>query len=167
MRLTRTAWISLSIAIISTARITAAPLAGATTAAAPTFSKDIAPVLFNCCAECHRPGAMAPMSLLTYEDARPWAKAINGEPVTDQTQIGVVLAKEPPTRLRAGGGQIPNVMFAIPAGHANYEVVAKQTINRDTYLSTMYPHMHVRGKDVSYTIVYPDGREAVVLNVPQ
>ena len=91
-----------------------------------------------------------------------------GESVTDQTQIGVVLAKEPPTKLRAGGGgQIPNAMFAIPPGHPNYEVVAKQTINRDTYLSTMYPHMHVRGKDVSYTLVYPDGREEVVLNVPK
>ena len=48
----------------------------ATKAAAPTFSKDVAPVLFKRCAECHRPGAMAPMSLLTFEDARPWAKAI-------------------------------------------------------------------------------------------
>ena len=87
-----------------------------------------------------------------------------GQPVVDQTQIGVVLAKEPPAKLRAtGGGQIPNIMFAIPPGDPNYEVVARQTINRDTYLSTMYPHMHVRGKDVSYTIVYPDGREEVVL----
>jgi hypothetical protein len=91
-----------------------------------------------------------------------------GQPVTDQTQIGVVLAKEPPGRLRAtGGGQIPNIMFAIPPGDPNYEVVARQTINRDTYLNTMYPHMHVRGKDVSYTIVSPDGREEVVLSVPK
>ena len=91
-----------------------------------------------------------------------------GQSIVDQTQIGVVLAKEPPTKLRAGGGgQIPNLSFAIPPGHANYEVVAKQTINRDTYLSTMYPHMHVRGKDVSYTIVFPDGREELVLRVPK
>jgi len=58
-------------------------------------------------------------------------------------------------------------MFAIPPGHPYYEVVAKQTINRDTCLSTMYPHMHVRGKDVTYTIVYPDGREELVLRVPK
>jgi hypothetical protein len=91
-----------------------------------------------------------------------------GQPVTDQTEIGVVLAKEPPSKIRAGGGgQIPNATFAIPPGAANHEVVAKQTINRDTYLSTMYPHMHVRGKDVSYTIVYPDGKEEVVLSVPR
>src|SRR5262249_11804681 len=45
-------------------------------AAAPTFSKDVAPILFKNCASCHRPGEIAPMSLLTYENARPWAKSI-------------------------------------------------------------------------------------------
>jgi hypothetical protein len=45
-------------------------------AAPPTFSKDVAPILFKSCVECHRPTAMAPMSLLTYDDARPWARAI-------------------------------------------------------------------------------------------
>ena len=45
-------------------------------AGAPTFSKDVAPILFKSCVECHRPTAMAPMSLLTFEDARPWARAI-------------------------------------------------------------------------------------------
>jgi hypothetical protein len=42
----------------------------------PTFSKDIAPILYKNCATCHRPGETAPMSLLTYKDARPWAKSI-------------------------------------------------------------------------------------------
>jgi hypothetical protein len=91
-----------------------------------------------------------------------------GQPVTDQTEIGIVLAKEPPTKLRAeGGGAIPNMMFAIPPGDPNYEVVGKQTFDRDTYLSSLYPHMHVRGKDAQYSIVYPDGREEVVLRVPK
>jgi hypothetical protein len=45
-------------------------------AAAPTFTKDVAPILYNRCATCHRPEEMAPMSLLTYDDVRPWAKAI-------------------------------------------------------------------------------------------
>ena len=39
-------------------------------AAAPTFSKDVAPIVFKSCAECHRPGSIAPMSLLTYDDVR-------------------------------------------------------------------------------------------------
>jgi mono/diheme cytochrome c family protein len=91
-----------------------------------------------------------------------------GTPITDQTEIGVVLAKEPPAKLRAeGGGAIPNMAFVIPPGDPNYEVVGRQTFDRDTYLSSMYPHMHVRGKDATYAIVYPDGREEVVLRVPK
>ncbi len=41
-----------------------------------TFTKDIAPILQRSCQNCHRPGQVAPMSLLTYEDARPWARAM-------------------------------------------------------------------------------------------
>src|SRR5262245_47661501 len=41
-----------------------------------TFSKDAAPILQKQCASCHRPGGMAPMSLLSYQDTRPWAKSI-------------------------------------------------------------------------------------------
>ena len=41
-----------------------------------TFTKDIAPILQRSCQNCHRPDSIAPMSLLTYEDARPWAKAM-------------------------------------------------------------------------------------------
>jgi hypothetical protein len=46
---------------------------------APTFTKDVAPILYKNCVGCHRPGEIAPMSLLTYADARPWAKAIRDE----------------------------------------------------------------------------------------
>jgi hypothetical protein len=42
----------------------------------PTFTKDVAPILFAKCTECHRRGEIAPMSLLSYEEVRPWAKAI-------------------------------------------------------------------------------------------
>ena len=45
-------------------------------AADVTFNKDVLPVLQKNCQTCHRPGEVAPMSLLTYKDARPWAKAI-------------------------------------------------------------------------------------------
>ena len=41
-----------------------------------TFTRDVAPILQRSCVACHRPGEMAPMSLMTYEDARPWARAI-------------------------------------------------------------------------------------------
>lgn len=44
--------------------------------ATPTFSKDVAPILYRECVTCHRPGEMAPMSLLTYEQVRPFARSI-------------------------------------------------------------------------------------------
>lgn len=44
--------------------------------ASATFARDIAPILQAHCQTCHRPGEAAPMSLLTYQDARPWAKSI-------------------------------------------------------------------------------------------
>lgn len=324
-----------------------APVAAAGTP--PTFSKDVAPIIYRACAECHRPGSIAPMSLLSYEDARPWARAVKqrvvnremppwgadpnvgkwandpslstaeietiaawvdggapegnkadlpklpaftegwsigkpdlvfkfpkpfkvpadgtvpytyvtvptnlkediwvraveyrptdrrvlhhiisdlvegngqpvdltprlqkdpnlkeigsiggyvpgridnmfeegtarkipagsyivlqmhyttiGVPVEDSLEIGVLLSKEPPTKLRqVSGGSMPNTSFAIPPGHPNYEVSAKKTFDRDTLLSSLYPHMHVRGKDVKYTLVHPDGREELLLSVPK
>ncbi len=42
----------------------------------PTFSRDVAPILYSQCVTCHRAGEMAPMSLVTYAEARPWAQAI-------------------------------------------------------------------------------------------
>jgi copper type II ascorbate-dependent monooxygenase-like protein len=47
-----------------------------------TFNKDIAPLLFKHCAECHRPGETAPFSVLTYNDVRPWAKSIREKVLT-------------------------------------------------------------------------------------
>ncbi|HUR17296.1 MAG TPA: tetratricopeptide repeat protein [Candidatus Limnocylindrales bacterium] len=41
-----------------------------------TFARDIAPILYQHCAVCHRPGALGPMSLLSYQEVRPWARAI-------------------------------------------------------------------------------------------
>ena len=59
----------LALTAIGMAQITQVP-------ADPTFSNDVAPILYKNCVSCHRPGQMAPMSLLTYEEARPYAKAI-------------------------------------------------------------------------------------------
>src|SRR5437016_5422705 len=55
-----------------TAALTLASVAMAT----PNFTKDVAPILYKNCVSCHRPGEIAPMSLLDYQTARPWAKAI-------------------------------------------------------------------------------------------
>src|SRR5262249_17291381 len=41
-----------------------------------TYTKNVAPIFFKSCAECHRPGEVAPFSVLSYKDVRPWAKSI-------------------------------------------------------------------------------------------
>ena len=41
-----------------------------------TFTKDVLPIFQRSCQSCHRPGAIAPMSLISYEDVRPWARSI-------------------------------------------------------------------------------------------
>ena len=57
----------------------AATSAAAADAPAPTYNKDIAPILNRSCVECHRPNQVAPMSLLSYQEARPWAKSIKAK----------------------------------------------------------------------------------------
>ena len=48
----------------------------------PTFAKDVAPILFENCVSCHRPGEVAPMSLMTYKSSRPWARSIKSKVVS-------------------------------------------------------------------------------------
>ena len=65
-------------ALVAALVLVAAPSAGAEQHAEVTFSKDVAPILQRSCQGCHRPGpgGGAPMSLITYNDVRPWARAI-------------------------------------------------------------------------------------------
>ena len=51
-------------------------VASAQTTAVPTFTKDVAPIFQKKCESCHRPDSIAPMSLQTYQEARPWARSI-------------------------------------------------------------------------------------------
>lgn len=50
--------------------------AQAAPAGTPTFTRDVVPIFQRSCQRCHRPGSIGPMSLITYEDARPWARSI-------------------------------------------------------------------------------------------
>src|SRR5437867_6590903 len=56
-----------------------------------TFTRDIAPIVQRSCENCHRPGGVAPMSLATYEEARPWARAMK-----TRTSIGPKAGVMPP-----------------------------------------------------------------------
>jgi mono/diheme cytochrome c family protein len=90
----------------------------------------------------------------------------NGTEATDRTIVGVIFAKEPPTKIAAGGMAL-NPRFVIPANTDNYEVKATQVLARDTLLTAMTPHMHVRGKDMTYIAHYPDGTSETLLSVPK
>ena len=76
-RLTGTSGLALSLGLL--ALTSAHGRAQAPAAAAPTFTKDVLPILQRSCQKCHRPGTAAPMSLLTYQDARPWARSIRNK----------------------------------------------------------------------------------------
>ena len=52
--------------------------------ASPTFSKDVAPIFQEKCQKCHQPGSIAPMSLITYQETRPWARSIRERVQTRQ-----------------------------------------------------------------------------------
>ena len=78
----------MKLALFAAGTLLGGCLAGTATTAAepkatPTFNKDVAPILWRNCATCHRPNQIAPMSLLSYKDARPWAKAMKMK-VTDR-----------------------------------------------------------------------------------
>jgi hypothetical protein len=97
-----------------------------------TFNRDVLPIFEAKCQSCHRPGEVAPMSLLTYEASRPWAKAIKSS----------VLTRKMPPWSRA------TVVF-----------------QQDAELVWFLPHMHLRGKDMTYRLIYPTGESETVLSV--
>src|SRR5213593_1891311 len=76
--MTKRAWFAVSVTTVLLLMCVEASAAGG----AVTFNKDVLPVLQRNCQSCHRPGNIAPMSFLTYEATRPWAKAMKAAVVT-------------------------------------------------------------------------------------
>jgi len=77
VRLQRSVWLLPSALVILAILTTARPGSGQAGAGGEvTFARDVAPILQANCQSCHRPGNVAPMSLLTYEEVRPWATVI-------------------------------------------------------------------------------------------
>ena len=82
------------------------PSAGTDQNASVTFNKDVLPILQKNCQTCHRPGEVAPMSFLTYDSTRPWAKAI---------KAAVLSKKMPPWFADPHVGQFRNAPKLTPA----------------------------------------------------
>ena len=90
----------------------------------------------------------------------------SGKEETDRSEVGFVFCKEPPKHNVTTFG-IENRMFRIPPGEPNHQVVSFQPIAKDAVILSLFPHMHLRGKDFKYEAVYPDGRTELLLSVPQ
>jgi hypothetical protein len=89
----------------------------------------------------------------------------NGKDATDRSSIGFRFARQPPT-VEMRTSAMMNPRFMIPAGAADHAVEAGVEFIEDVTLYSMVPHTHLRGKSWQHTLVYPDGREEILLAVP-
>ncbi len=90
----------------------------------------------------------------------------NGTPQKDRTSIGIIFSRKPVAKEARGGAAI-NRWFAIPPGDENYEARSSYTFKEDAHIFSLMPHMHLRGKDFEYRLVYPDGTSKIILKVPR
>jgi len=73
-----------SLVALTAVLATSAPAVAAESNAAPTFSKDVSRILQQKCQQCHQPNSIAPMSLITFQETRPWARSIRQRVITRQ-----------------------------------------------------------------------------------
>src|SRR5579859_599771 len=90
----------------------------------------------------------------------------NGTASTDRSKFGLVFAKEPPKE-RVLTLSATNGTFKIPPGAPNYRVDSEFEVGTEVKLASLHPHMHGRGKDFEYRVVYPTGETETLLRVPR
>jgi hypothetical protein len=90
----------------------------------------------------------------------------NGKATQDQTKVGIIFAKEPPKE-RILTMAAANTKFKIPPGDPNYQVNSELELAHDVKLMSLLPHMHVRGKDFEYRLIFPTGETQTILRVPR
>ena len=88
-----------------------------------------------------------------------------GRPVADVTRIGLYFQDNAP-EFPLSRTAIMNGDFVIPPGDSDFDVTARATIVKDSYLYNIAPHMHYRGKRVKYWAEYPDGTREDLLSIP-
>jgi hypothetical protein len=90
----------------------------------------------------------------------------NGTASTDRSKFGLVFAKEPPKQ-RVLTLSATNGKFKIPAGAPNYRVESEFEVGATVTLASLHPHMHGRGRDFEYRVLYPTGATETLLSVPR
>jgi hypothetical protein len=88
------------------------------------------------------------------------------KPEVDRTSVGLVFAKEPPDK-EVRTLTVPNHFFQIPPGADNHLVTASFVFDQEVQLISYMPHMHLRGKDMKYEAVFPNGKREILLWVPR
>jgi AhpC/TSA family protein len=90
----------------------------------------------------------------------------NGKATTDVTRMGLYFYDKPPKH-SLDMVLILNTSFSIPANTKLYSDSIQQVFDRDIVLYSLLPHAHLRGRAAKFTAHYPDGREEILLSVPQ
>ena len=90
----------------------------------------------------------------------------NGTASRDRSKFGLVFAKQPPSE-RVLTLSATNGKFRIPPGEPSYRVDAEFELGTTVKLASLHPHMHGRGKDFEYRVVYPTGETETLLRVPR
>ena len=93
------------------------------------------------------------------------AQAIKTDQI-DRTSVGFIIAKTPPKQ-RLRRLDVHNFLFLIPAGDPDHRVTACYTFPEDVDLMSYTAHMHLRGKDMKFDAVHPDGRRETLFSVPK
>lgn len=91
----------------------------------------------------------------------------NGTEQTDRSYLGVKFADRKAVKREIAVQHSGTHDFAIPPHAGNHQVDSSYTFTQDSLLWSVSPHMHLRGKDFLYRLVYPDGKEETILSVPQ
>jgi hypothetical protein len=89
----------------------------------------------------------------------------SGRETVDESEIALYLWDEKPERTVLGGSAA-DLEINIPPFEARHEMVATAKFRKNSYLTMLGPHMHYRGYDANFKLVYPDGRTEEILNVP-
>lgn len=91
----------------------------------------------------------------------------NGTATTDRSEAALVFSDPKKVEKEVLVAAAYNGKFLIPPYHPDYPIEAKRKFDKATYLYTLTPHMHYRGKAFRFTALYPDGGEEILLDVPR
>jgi hypothetical protein len=90
----------------------------------------------------------------------------NGTACKDRSSVGLTFAKKPP-RYEMMLNEFANMAFEVPANDGHYKAEASFRLRADARIISFTPHMHWRGKDYRYEVIYPDGKRETLLSVPR